>query len=886
MKESNYLFPFLWMHGEEESVLREYMQVIHDCNIGAVCVESRPHPDFAGNGWWKDMDMIIEEARRLNMKVWILDDSHFPTGYANGALEQEADDLCRQSLVYQLAEILEGGKSVTISLSGYEKAADWTPNRIESYQFQEADMRHFEDDRLLSISAVKVNGESMWDVVDLSMHIGAAECEVQLPEGQWKIYVCHLTRNRGPHRSYINMMNRESCHKLIEAVYEPHFARYGTEFGRTIAGFFSDEPEIGNGHLYETGKRIWELDDQPWSREIEFCLRNKWGDDFNKMLPLIWDTDFSQKLTAQVRYEFMNEVTNLVKEDFSLQVGQWCRAHGVEYIGHMIEDNNQSTRTGSSLGHYFRGLAGQNMAGIDVIGGQVFPGGEWNGAYGLMGEPRDGEFYHYVLGKLASSLAAIDPLKQGRSMCEIFGNYGWEEGVRLEKYLVDHFLVRGINHFVPHAFSLKKFPDPDCPPHFYAHGHNPQYRHFGALMKYANRMCRLLSDGKHVAPVAILYNAEAEWCGDYMNLSEVAKILADHQVEYDFIPSDVFSAQDYYGTEAGKNLVINQNTYRALIITDSQFITKDVAKAVCDMRNAGGNVVFINKCPEGICDEDSAQQEKIQLEKLQKIETVSLSQVMNWIHENQLYDIKVLPENNRIRYIRYQDTIAKYMFVNEGDEPYIGEIHVPEKGFCYSYDAWENVFYIQEKTENSKGTVLKVVIDPSKSLVVGFGEAAGVIHSRMLLDGEKVDFGGRWRRSICESVNYPAFKEEKLVELPDHLEAEAPVFSGFVRYEKAYIRKENTESVILEIEDAGEAVEVFVNDISAGIQIVAPFRYDLSALTQKGKNRIRVEVATTLEREMSQVPDPIRTYMGLEQKVPECASGISGGVYIYEKTII
>jgi hypothetical protein len=82
-------------------------------------------------------------------------------------------------------------------------------------------------------------------------------------------------------------------------------------------------------------------------------------------------------------------------------------------------------------------------------------------------------FYHFTLGRLASSAAAIDCRKKDRSMCEIFGNYGWKEGVRLEAYLADHFMVRGVNHFVPHAFSAKDFPDQDCPPHFYAHGHNP-----------------------------------------------------------------------------------------------------------------------------------------------------------------------------------------------------------------------------------------------------------------------------------------------------------------------------------------------------------------------------------------------------------------------------
>ncbi|MDE6167390.1 MAG: hypothetical protein K2G28_02915 [Acetatifactor sp.] len=70
-QQGNYIFPFLWLHGEDEEILREYMEAIQNANIQAVCVESRPHPDFLGDGWWKDMDIILDEARRRRMKVWI-----------------------------------------------------------------------------------------------------------------------------------------------------------------------------------------------------------------------------------------------------------------------------------------------------------------------------------------------------------------------------------------------------------------------------------------------------------------------------------------------------------------------------------------------------------------------------------------------------------------------------------------------------------------------------------------------------------------------------------------------------------------------------------------------------------------------------------------------
>ena len=55
--------------------------------------------------------------------------------------------------------------------------------------------------------------------------------------------------------------------------------------------------------------------------------------------------------------------------------------------------------------------------------------------------------------------------------------------------------------------------------------------------------------------------------------------------------------------------------------------------------------------------------------------------------------------------------------------------------------------------------------------------------------------------------------------------------------------------MFLEITDAGEDVEVFVNGKSLGIQVLPPFWYDISEAVKDGENKLRIEVATTLERE-------------------------------------
>ena len=116
----NYIFPFLWMRGEEESVMREEMEKIYQCGIRAVCVEARPHPDFCGEGWWKDLDVILDEAKKRNMKVWILDDKHFPTGYANGLIETKYPERKKQYINYTTADVFGDSQIILcVCISGF-----------------------------------------------------------------------------------------------------------------------------------------------------------------------------------------------------------------------------------------------------------------------------------------------------------------------------------------------------------------------------------------------------------------------------------------------------------------------------------------------------------------------------------------------------------------------------------------------------------------------------------------------------------------------------------------------------------------------------------------------------------------------------------------------
>ena len=855
----NYILPFFWQHGESESVLREYMGAIQGCGIGAVCVECRPHPDFCGEQWWHDMDIILDEARTRGMKVWILDDAHFPTGQANGAMEDAPAELCKQYLFYNVCDVAGPTPGVQLDAAAYaHRMRSPFPAPAGPHA---GPVRQFDDDRLVAVVAARAEGKgidaaTLTNLTDLLDGDGRLNWDV--PEGFWRIFVLYLTRNGMGATNYINMVSFPSCKKQLEAVYEPHYAHYAADFGKTIAGFFSDEPPLGN---ISGGFENWIGNPVPlsWSDEVESALRERLGEDYLTKLPAIWYPSFADGETARLRYIYMDVITRLVERDFSLQIGDWCAQHGVKYIGHTIEDNNQHARMGQSFGHQFRGLAGQHMAGIDDIGNQVLLAGEHDFrcgsfSWGSATPEQDGEFYHFVLGKLASSHAHLDPRKQGDSMCELFGAYGWGEGTRLQKYLTDHLLVRGINHFVPHAFSPKEFPDSDCPPHYYAHGYNPLYRPFGVLMRYMNRLSHLLSGGKPVIPVGLLYHAEAEWAGreeGYMLMQKPARALLEQQIDYEILWSDLFAETERFGTVFdGRTLTVNGQRFRALVVPYTKYVTAEFA-AFVRRANAGGfPVLFVDGVPATIC--GSGEEAGLEGSRV-----VTLAQLPDALRALDAWDVRAVPAFEALRVYHYRQEHDLFLVSNESaGQTFCGTLQLRVQGAPLRYNAMENRMEPLGFDETAEGVRLQLTLAPYESALICFDTGltaapAPALPARKALTGP-------WtiRYSDAMARNFEVFGEPLALGEVARFETPAkylPDFSGAVRYETCFTL-DSEGPAVLELADAFEAAEVSVNGKKAGLRICPPYRFDLSGLVQAGENTLCIDVFTTLERAVAKLP--------------------------------
>ncbi len=832
----NYILPFFWQRGEDHAALREEILKIHQAGIGAVCIEARPHPDFCGPQWWQDMDMIMAEARALNMRVWLLDDAHFPTGFANGKIRDDHPELGKKYLMVKTIDV-DGPLT-----HGSFRVGDWL-NRFDWMNPQE---KLFQDDELFAVVASRRDpfGSGVDDtLVDLTDQVQAGELKWNLPAGPWRIFVTIKTRSGGGNPDYINIIDRDSVRVLIDAVYEPHFARYQAEFGQTFAGFFSDEPGFGNTKGFNFNESIGRKQMVlPWSNDVQILLEAEIGQDFRRYLPCLWFEAGSR--TSEIRFKYMDILTRLYAKNFVGQIGEWCQAHGVEYIGHVIEDQNVHARLGCGPGHFFRAVSGQHMSGIDIIGQQVLPRYE-SFATLPMGADPDTEFFHFGLAKMGSSLGHIDPKKQGRTMCEIFGASGWASGLKLNKWLIDHALVRGVNHFVPHAFSAKDFPDPDCPPHFYARGRNPQYRYFKHLMTYTNRLCHLFNGGSHIAPVAVLYHGESEWSGDYMYFQKPAHWLCRDQIDHDIIPSDVFSQTEGYHLRLEDNqLVIHDEKYQALVVPFSQKITADLARFIATASKSGFTTLFVDDLPDGICGISDPGEIAALISGIENCLVVPLDRLSEKLRALGHFDIALTRPSPYLRYYHYRRAETDfYLFFNEHPAENLDtSVHLHGQGNLYRYDAFNNTIKMLQSQTGINGMDLDLRLACYESALYICGEVDTDLVSKMLSTDriaaeskgdEQLEVTGPWQLSLATSLAYPEFsKVPDLPVLVDLAHADLfPDFSGTFRYqteiELTEFQLENSREIVLDLGHVYEIAEVAVNGYPVGVRICPPYQMNI-----------------------------------------------------------
>ncbi len=363
------------------------------------------------------------------------------------------------------------------------------------------------------------------------------------------------------------------------------------------------------------------------------------------------------------------------------------------------------------------------------------------------------------------------------------------------KYLLDHMLVRGINYFVPHAFSFDP-DDDDCPPHFYAGGKNPEYKYFRNLMEYLDRVCHLTNAAQPKPVCSLLYDAESRWSGNnFIYMEDIAKVLYDNQIDYEIVPTEQLN---------------NANT-NIIIAPESGYKTREIA-SFCDKE-----VIYIS-------------------------DDYTPLNLVNDLKKRQMVDIILNEKIPLLRYRKYVNGNANIYFFSNEDIHNTIETDVIladfDGGNYIEYDALNNEATI--KTADKK---IKLRIEPYNTvfIITGVSDESAVKKSINKIIDENIPLNLEYKISLStDDVNFEFYTVTN--ELFDVTRTTAlQDFAGHIKYETEIEIGENG-LYELHLGYVGEIAEIRLGNKILPAKICPPYKFNLGEL-KAGKYPL--EIITT-----------------------------------------
>lgn len=524
--------PLFWLHGDESrDQLEEMLERVVESGNGCFTAESRPHRDWLGPDWYRDLSICLEKAKALDLKMWIFDERWWPSQMVGGQVPPEYGS---KTLVAEVLDI-EGPRTVSVS--------DCAGPRVIGVVAGRDTEDGVDGSSLLDLTGSVTNGVLSWSA----------------PVGTWKVMIFRweFTGPKGMQKKWIAVdgASPDCVEWFLRTVYQPHYDRFKDDFGKTIPGFFYDEPET--------------LGD--WGSDLMTLLGER-RVDWKKVF-VAWKVGLAGEEQTAARYQYADALAEAWGRTMYGGMSTWCRERNVVSMGHFMEHNDCLFDPRLSAGNLFQLQKYSDMGGIDLVCRQFYPGQKIPGLW--------------QMAKLGSSISHVYNKQDDIAMCEIFGAYGQDITYPQMKWLTDQMQVRGINYIVPHSFNPRAPYDRDCPPYFYNGGFEPRYPLHRVYCDYTSRLSLLLSGGRHVAPVAFLFLGQSVHAGRSIRPDVLTDALDDAQLDCDWVPYDAFAE----AVITGKELALHRERYRVLIVPAAEVIPYETLAKVQAFYDAGGIVV-------------------------------------------------------------------------------------------------------------------------------------------------------------------------------------------------------------------------------------------------------------------------------------------------------
>ena len=382
-----------WEGPMDIETIRHDLDSIKTKGFRSVIFEAGYHLPFEylSDDWFKTVRRAVREAKKRDLKVWIIDEGKYPSGFAGGKFTKERPDLRMQALIPVDTVSVAAGESVT--------GLKLDPRAISAIALS----RSGEPNRTVPVINGTISfkaGDGDWDILVAGTDFRTGQTRaVNNPDGR-----------KDTSNSLCDYLNPAAVRQFLDWTHEQYKKYLGDEFGKTVLGFRGDEPDFAY---------------TPWTPDMVREFKDRKGYDPTPMLASLL-APVRSVAEERFRADYWDVWSELFAVNFFGQQAEWCAENGLAYITHLNNDHNMPVCIRAE-GSLFRDLSKVQVPGVDAIWNQIWPGT-------VNDFPKFASSVSHVYGK-------------PRVFSESFAAYYTAPSIPQAKYAVDYQMVRGVNFF-------------------------------------------------------------------------------------------------------------------------------------------------------------------------------------------------------------------------------------------------------------------------------------------------------------------------------------------------------------------------------------------------------------------------------------------------------
>ena len=360
--------------------------------------------------------------------------------------------------------------------------------------------------------------------------------------------------------NYVDFLEPKVTEAFLRSVHQQYKRRLGS-YIESLAGFFTDEPQISSGGY-------------PWTPSLPAEYQKQYEESLLEKLP---DLFFHSETAYRTRIRFWRLITELFAKRYTKQVAGWCHENGLQLTGHLAYEKTmtgQLTANGTCMPQY----ACFDIPGID------WPGRRVSDCLTVL-----------QAASVAHQLGKRQILSESFAMCG--WNVSFEELRRIAEYQMVHGVTLLCQHLAP--YSLGGIRKRDAPAALFVQ--QPwwkEYRHFN---DFISRVGMLLTLGNVHFSVLVLHPQQSAWAlydGSETSRAEIDRLNSAlrstvQTLEHAQIPFHLGDDQmlSQHASIEGNRLCVGAQRYRAVIISPCLSLDARVAALLAQFAQNGGTIL-------------------------------------------------------------------------------------------------------------------------------------------------------------------------------------------------------------------------------------------------------------------------------------------------------